>query len=207
MTTRISLHQWLSFLTLLERRKNEDCREQHGDTNNNFVKKKEAVQLEYIETAVSVALLLVQSLIGSTSPLDALQITIDNFTVVIDDTGDAKLLLLLLNVEENPDNENLQRIVESVSHLEFTPSIQNDSSAHAGGERQQSDNHVLREVGTVLHQLFCRAMKPPIVSIDVSSPDDGDSDEDHKDDIEQPGAEKRRAKHSLRVAQKMLRKA
>ena len=177
-------------------------------TQNNFVKTKEAVQLEYIETAVSVALLLVQSLIGSTSSLDALQITIDNFTVVIDDTDDAKLLLLLLNLEENPDNENLQRIIESVSHLEFTPSIQNDSSAHASGERQQSDNHVLREVGTVLHQLFCRAMKPPIVSIDnVSSPDDGDSDEDHKDDIEQPGAEKGRTKHSLRVAQKMLRKA
>eukprot|EP00984_Skeletonema_dohrnii_P020820 scaffold10231_cov140-Skeletonema_dohrnii-CCMP3373.AAC.1 len=200
MATTITLHQWLAFLILREKRKQEH----HGDTTTNFVHQKKAAQLEYIQTAVSVALLLVQSLIVSTSSLSSQQITIDNFTVAIDDKGDAKLLLLLLNLEENPDDEDLQRIIESVTQLEFTPSTKNDSSTHANGEQQESDDDLLREVGTVLHQLFCRGIKPPLIT-NVSSPDEGDSDDDL--DSEQPGAEKGRTKHSLRVAQKMLRKA
>lgn len=204
MAAKIPLRQWLSFLILLERRKHDAyTRDQNGEENNNFAKMKKAVQLGYIETAVSVALLLVQSLIMSTSPLAAQQIVIDNFTVVIDDASVAGLM-------ENLDNENLHRIVESVTHLEFTVSINNEGFIpHVNGEQQRSDDNLLRALGTVLHQLFCRAMKPPIESItNLSSPDRGDSDEDHQDDgTEEPGAEKGRTKHSIRVAQKMLRKA
>ncbi len=203
MATRIPLRQWLSFLILLEKKKHDAyTKEQNGDANNNFVKQKKTVQLGYIEAAVSVALLLVQSLIVSTSSLAAQQIAFDNFTVVIDDTG------VEINLQQNPDDENLHRIIESVSHLEFTASINNDGSTHINGEQQRSDDNLLRELGSVLHQLFCRAMKPPIESTNnLSSPDEGDSDEDHQDDAEEPGAEKGRTKHSIRVAQKMLRKA
>lgn len=210
MEAKIPLRQWLSCLILLERRKHDDyTRDQSGDANNNFAKFKKAVQLGYIETAVSVALLLVQSLIVSTSPLDAQQIVIDNFTVVIDDANLAGVMEI--DLQQNIDDENLHRIVESVTNLEFTVSVINyeGSIAHVNEEQQRSDDNLLRALGAVLHQLFCRAMKPPIESITnlSSSPDKGDSDEDHQDDTEAPGAEKGRTKHSIRVAQKMLRTA
>ena len=215
MTTRISLRQWLSFLILLEKRKHEAyTREENGDTTTNFVKKKKAAQLEYIETAVSVALLLVQALIVSTSLPAARHIVIDNFTVLIDDAGDARIRLVTL--EENPGTENLQRIVKSVTQLEFTSSITDVSSTHANARQQESDDILLREVGKLLHQLFCRGIKPPIVTItnvssrSVCSLDEGGAVEDHQDDIKHHGAIRDllgRTKHSLRVAQKMLRKA
>eukprot|EP00986_Skeletonema_menzelii_P015132 scaffold11063_cov116-Skeletonema_menzelii.AAC.6 len=204
MTTTIPLHQWLSYLSLREKRK------QDAGRNNNFVKNikaeqviqsdlHKAMQLEYIETAVSVALLLVKSLIlDTTSSVAAQQITIDSFSVVID--GD-------INLEENPPDELLQRIIESVTQLKFTPSfVEDDDSTHAKGEQQEPGNDdLLREVGALLHQLFCRGIKPSIT--DVSSPDEGDSDEDYLGESEQPGAEKGRTKYSVRVAQKMLRRA
>ena len=73
MRTAIPLHQWLSYLILREKRK------QDAGRNNNFVKNikaeqviqsdlHKAMQLEYIESAVSVALLLVKSLILETLP-------------------------------------------------------------------------------------------------------------------------------------------
>mmetsp|Transcript_4775 Transcript_4775/g.8112 ORF Transcript_4775/g.8112 Transcript_4775/m.8112 type:complete len:221 (-) Transcript_4775:1647-2309(-) len=187
MATTIPLHHWLSHLILREKRRQDaHKREANGDSNN-CIKKNKAVQLEYIETAVSVALLLVQSLIVNTSlSLAAQQIAIENFSVVID--GD-------IDLEENPEDENLQRIIESVTQLKFTPpSVEDDSSTHAKGEQQESENDdLLRGVGTLLHQLFCRGIKPAAVSItDVYSPDEEDSDEDQWSDNEQPGAEKGR---------------
>jgi hypothetical protein len=175
-TTRIALPQWLSFLILREKRKHdayarEDNNNGDANNNNNFVKKKKEAQLEYIETAVSVALLLVQSLISSS--FAAQQIAIDSFSVVIEDGGN--------NLEENPEDENLQRIIESITQLEFIPS---DDSVHDANGGQQSDDVSLREVGTILHQLFCRGVKPPVSPTSVSSPDEGegDADEDHQGD-------------------------
>ena len=80
---------------------------------------------------------------------------------------------------------------------------------HKGEQQELENDDLLREVGTLLHQLFCRGIKPAVASIttDVSSPDEGDSDEDHLSDCEQPGAEKGRTKQSVRAAQKMLRRA
>ncbi len=198
MATTISLNVWLGYLILREKRKQDDSykRDEDVDKTNNFFKKNKGAQLEYIETAVSVALLVVQTLIMSTSSIAGQQITIDNFTVVIDD---------IPNLEENPDDESLQRIIESVSQLKFTPI---NSTTNAEGEQQESNDVLLREVGTILHQLFCRGINPAAVLItDVCSPDEGDSNEDHLDDSEQPGAEKGRAKYSMRAAQKMLRRA
>ncbi len=113
MATTISLNVWLGYLILREKRKQDDSykRDEDVDKTNNFLKKNKGTQLEYIEIAVSVALLVVQTLIVSTSSIAGQQITIDNFTVVIDDVP---------NLEENTDDESLQRIIESVSQLKFT---------------------------------------------------------------------------------------
>ena len=122
----IPLHQWLSYLILRERRKQDAHKRYENGDGNNLVKKNKAAQREYIETAVSVALLLVQSLIVNTnSPIVAQQIQIDSFSVVIDDD---------INLEENPQDENLQKIIESVTQLKFTPPssvASGSSSTHA----------------------------------------------------------------------------
>jgi hypothetical protein len=205
-TTRIALRKWLSFLILRETRKHDAYtrEDNNGDANNNnnFVKKKKQAQLEYIETAVCVAIHLVQSLILT---IVTQQITIDNFSVVIEDSGDIIL-------EENPEDENLQKIIQSITELEFAsaPSRKDDSVHDANnGEQQVDDDKLLREVGTIFHQLFCRGVKPPISTTNVPSSDEGEGDEDgdHHGDSEQTGAEKGRSKHSIRVAQKMLRRA
>lgn len=192
MTTTISLNEWLGYLILREKRKKNE-----RDENNAFKKTKRA-QLEYIETAVSVALLVVQTLIVSNSSLAGRQITIDNFTVVIDDVNKIE--------GEHPDDETLQRIIESVSQLEFTPS-NGGSTSSEGGQKEELEDDLLRQIGTFLHQLFCRGIKP--ASTDAYSSDEGDSNnQDYSDDSEEePGAEKGRTKHSTRVVQKMLRRA
>ena len=201
MVATTPLNQWLSYLILREKRKQDAHKsEENGVSScrkNNKAEQiiqsdlNKAMQLEYIKSAVSVALLLVKSLIvnSTTSSLSAQHIAIENFSVVID--GD-------INLEENPEEENLQRIIDSVTQLKFT-------RIHPAkrGQRESGNNDLLSEVGTLLHQLFCRGIKP---CCDVSSPDEGDSDEDNLSDCEQPGAEKGRTKHSVRVAQKMLRR-
>ena len=146
MATTISLNVWLGYLILRKKRKQDDSykRDEDVDKTNNFLKKNKGAQLEYIETAVSVALLVVQTLIVSTSSIAGQQITIDNFTVVIDDVP---------NLEENTDDESLQRIIESVSQLKFTPSY---STTNAEGEQQESNDVLQREAGTILHQLVLK---------------------------------------------------
>ncbi len=183
---RTSLSRWLSFLILRERRRKNNAAASSG-------------QVEYIQTAVSVALLLVQSLLVNNFT-EQQHITIDNFTVEIDCGDD-------FNLEQDPENDgNLDRIIESVTLVEFLPS-KRDDSMQANGAAQSDD--LLREIGTILHEIFCRGTKPRVSPTLSSSDDemDADDNEEHQDDVDQPGAEKGRTKHSMRIAQKMLRRA
>ena len=161
-----------------------------GDNDNNFLENKKATQKQYIETAVSVALLLVQSLILSLSPLSVQYITIDNFAVEIDDGGGLDLVEL---DEKDLQNEKLQLIIETVTRLEFIPS--SDGSAietHGDSQRQQQSNDaVLREVGKTLHQLLCRGVL-------YSPHEEGNSDEDDEDYSPEAGENDGRTSHSIR---------
>eukprot|EP00986_Skeletonema_menzelii_P017712 scaffold21331_cov80-Skeletonema_menzelii.AAC.1 len=112
MRTAIPLHQWLSYLILREKRKQDAYKgEENGDSNSNDAEQviqsdlHKAMQLEYIESAVSVALLLVKSLILDTTvtiSIAAQQITIDSFSVMINGDILFRKLISALSSGERP---------------------------------------------------------------------------------------------------------
>ena len=184
---RTTLRRWLHFPILRERRRR---RHDDGANNKDIAKEKKEAELEYIQAAVSVALLLVQSLLlNSSSSVAQQHIDLDDFTVVIDCDDD----VLLITDDEAIENgsNNLQRIIESVTLVEFTPAEHKFSAAQPSMPTQQQN---YRQLGIILHEIFCRGatVTPPTCDLD------DEEDDDHDDDDSE-------TKHTIKTAQKMLR--
>ena len=190
---RTTLRRWLHFLILRERRRRRRHDDDANNNNINIAKEKKEAELEYIQSAVSVALLLVQSLLlNSSSSVAQQDIDLDDFTVVID-CGDDVLLIITDEeaIENGNNNNNLQRIIESVTLVEFTPAEHKFSAAQPTGLTQQN----YRQLGIILHEIFCRGatVMPPTCNLDDEEDDDHDDDDDSE------------TKYSIQAAQKMLR--